>query len=1032
MRNIISVSSLALFATLVVMAIGQNPSPPPKLDPKAVVFFEANIRPLLVKHCDSCHSSKAKQVMGGLKLDSRGAWMHGGTTGPVIVPGFPEKSLLIAAVQYGGKPTPMPPTGRLSDKEIALLIEWVKMGAPDPRENAAPTNKPRVIDIARGKQWWAFQPLKKTTSPKVKDANWSLAPLDNFILAKLEAKGLRPNPSADRRRLIRRVFFDILGLPPSPEEVEAFVADKRPDAYAHLIDSLLANPHYGERWGRHWLDLARFAESHGYEQDYDRPYAYTYRDFVIKALNSDMPYDQFVRWQVAGDEFEPKNPLALMATGFLGAGTHATQITKNQVEKERYDELDDMLSVTSTTFLGLTLGCARCHDHKFDPIPTRDYYRMLSTFTKTVRSDMDIDLDPEGYQKAKTDFDRDHAPLTTALAYYEKERLPENLVAWLKRPETDAQKPGWHILAITEAKSKGGAKLISQPDGSLLASGKNPDAESYTITVTTQQRPITAIRIEALSHPSFVRGGPGRAGNGNFALSDLRVTATSLDGKGNPFDLHLRGARATFEQQGLPVTAAIDKDPKSGWAVDPQFGKDHAAVFALETPLDLKGGVKLTFTLKFDTNTGHSIGRLRLSLSTLPKEVAFDALSRLERIDNARLALERGENLTAEDRAMLLPWFRTIDTEWKTLDRRVQEHLASEPKPTLQKAMICSEGVSAIRTHTQGGDFLEQTYILRRGDPNNKGEVATQGFLQALMRMPDAEKHWITPPPKESRTPWHRRSLANWLTDTEKGAGHLLARVIVNRLWQHHIGRGIVTTPSDFGAQGAAPSHPELLDYLASELIRNGWRLKSLHRQILLSATYKQSVAAPDPAKRKSDPDNNLFGVRVRQRLEAEVLRDAILNVAGLLDTTMYGPGTLDESMKRRSLYFFVKRSKLIPTMALFDAPNALQSIATRQTTTVAPQSLYLLNNRYVRDSAQAFARRLIASDKHATTTNVDRAYRLALGRPPSASETADARAFLEQQSASYHADNLPDSEGNALTDLCQILLSLNEFVFVE
>lgn len=1032
MRRLLSLTSFALLVALVGLAMAQTPNAPPKLDPKAVAFFETNIRPLLVKHCDTCHSNRAKQVMGGLKLDSHAAWRRGGATGPVIVPGDPEKSPLIAAVRYRGKPNPMPPAGKLSDKEIDLLVTWVKMGAPDPRGHSAPATKTRGIDIAQGRRYWAFQPLRRIAPPKIKNKVWTRTLLDNFIMAKLEAKGLHPNPPADRSRLIRRVAFDLLGLPPTPEEVTAFVNNRQPDAYARLIDRLLASPHYGERWGRHWLDIARFAESHGYEQDYDRPYAYSYRDFVIKALNNDLPYDQFVRWQIAGDEFEPENPLALMATGFLGAGTHATQITKNQVEKERYDELDDMLSVTGTAFLGLTLGCARCHDHKFDPIPTRDYYRMLSTFTTTVRSDLDINMDPEGYRKAKADFDRDHSMRTTALTQHEKERLPERLEAWLKGTTRDTQKASWFLLEVVEAKSAGGATLTPQPDDSLLANGKNPDSDVYTITATTRQRSITAVRLETLAHPSFVKGGPGRASNGNFALSDFRVTAAPLNGKEKPVEIKLRGARATFEQKGLPVVAAIDNDPKSGWAVDPEFGRDHAAVFALETPLDLPGGAKLTFTLKFDTNTGHSIGRPRLSITTQPEGVAFDAPSRPERISRVLAAQEKSETLTSEDRVALLAWFRTLDPQWQDLNRNVQEHLAQEPKPPLLKAMICSEGVTAIRTHTQGGDYLEQTHFLRRGDPNNKGDIATQGFLQVLMRTPEGEKSWLSAPPKDSRTSWRRRALANWLTDTEKGAGHLLARVIVNRLWQHHIGRGIVATPSDFGAQGTLPSHPELLDYLASELIRNGWRLKPLHRLILLSATYSQSVAAPDPVKRKADPENRLCGVRLRQRLEAEVLRDAILSVAGVLDETMYGHGTLDESMKRRSIYFFVKRSRLVPMMTLFDGPNALQSIAIRQATTVAPQALYLLNNRDLRAYAHAFALRLTTKREVSLTATVERAYRLALGRPPTTSEASDALVFLQQQSASYHSDRLTDPEGNALTDFCQVLLGLNEFVFVE
>ena len=1006
-----------------------------------IAFFEQNIRPLLAEKCYACHSAKSSIAQGGLRLDTRAGWMQGGVNGAVILPGNADKSRLIQAVRHSPGIAAMPPTGKLSEKEIALLTEWVKRGAPDPRASektlganpstAKASPVPGGMDIAQGRKHWAFQPLKRTPTPTVKNAAWCRNPIDFFVLSKQEQNRLAPNPQADKRVLIRRAYFDVVGLPPTPQEVEAFVNDATPNAYEKMIDRLLANPHYGERWGRHWLDLARFAESHGYEQDYDRPHAYHYRDFVIKALNQDMPFNQFVQWQLAGDEIAPNDPLALMATGFLGAGTHATQITKNQVEKERYDELDDMTATTGVAMLGLTVGCARCHNHKYDPIPNQDYYRLLSTFTTTVRSDMDVDIDPEGYKRAKAKFDAQHAPLAADLSRYEREELPAKLEAWIKTPASKSLPPEWLLPKMLEAKSAGGATFAPQPDGSLLATGKNPDFDTYTITVGTGLKHITGFRLEALADATLVKNGPGRAPNGNFALTDIRVTAKPTEGAGTAREIKLHSPRATFEQAGLPIAATIDNDAKSAWAIDPQFGKDHAAAFLFDAPVDFANGVILTFTLKFENNAGHNIGRPRLSLSTSETPLALNAPVRFARVESALALRNAGQAISEPERNALLIWYRTQDADWRARNKAVQEHLALAPKPNIEKVMVCSEGVAAIRTHTQGGDFLEQTYFLKRGDPNQKQGIATQSFLQVLMRDGQDEKHWQTAPPTGWHTSYRRRALADWITDVDNGAGGLLSRVIVNRLWQHHFGRGIVSTPSDFGTQGDRPTHPELLDWLATELIKNNWQLKPLHKLMLCSAAYRQSSLS-NPQKQKLDPDNKLIWRHPRQRVEAEIVRDNMLSVSGLLDTTMFGPGSLDEGMTRRSIYFTIKRSRLIPTLRLFDGPDSLQSIGARQVTTVAPQALMLMNSPNARQYAARFAQRAAPNETMPHAEAIRAAYLLALSRSPAPAELTDALAFLEQQAASYQTQGQNNAAQLALTDFCQALFGLNEFVYVE
>jgi hypothetical protein len=882
---------------------------------------------------------------------------------------------------------------------------------------------------ASARQFWSFQPLRRVEAPALPNDNWSRTPVDRFILAKLRAAGIEPNPAVNRRQLIRRAYFDLIGLPPEPEAVEAFVSDPAPDACERLLDRLLASDHYGERWARHWLDLVRFAESHGFEHDYDRPSAYHYRDFVIRALNSDLPYDTFVRWQVAGDEIAPDDNLALTATGFLAAGVHSTQITKNEVEKQRYDEMDDMVATLGTSMLGLTTGCARCHDHKYDPIPQRDYYGLLASFTTTVRSEIDLDLDPAGYRRAKALFDREHAPLVVARDALEKEKLPARLAQWETTWPAQQGRWPWRVLNMASFQSAGGAQFTKLPDGSLLVGGANPNSDTYTFVANTDVKGISAIRLEALADPSLVKGGPGRAANGNFALTALRVTAAPKNGKDKPMTVRLRNPRATFEQKGLPIRAALIGDGKSAWAVDPQFGKDHAGVFETETSLGFEGGTVLTFTLQFKTNTGHNIGRPRLSVTSSPTPVAIEEGAIPAGAWRA-LQTPRAQR-TAEQHKGLIEWYRTIDPEWQKLEQKVRDHSRKAPKPTLVKAMIASEGLSPVRLHTQGDDFFKETYYLRRGDPNQKAGVANLSFLQVLMAAPAKEKTWQQQPPRGWRTSYRRRALADWLTDVDRGAGQLLARVIVNRLWQHHLGRGLVATPSDFGTRGERPTHPELLDWLACELIRQGWHLKPIQKLIMASAVYTQS-SHYDEAKARVDSDNRLCWRRPPHRLEAEVIRDSLLALSGQLDPSLFGPGTLDEASKRRSIYFTVKRSRLIPMMQVFDSPDGLQSIGERPTTTIAPQALFLMNNANVRGHAAGFARRLAGHANVTVEEAIKRAYLTALTRYPGAEELADAVAFVKQQAVSYEAAGKRDGRNLALTDFCQTLMCLNEFVYVD
>lgn len=1013
---------------LFVAAVPLVAQPPvPKDHPEKMIrgtdTFKKHVRPVFITHCLKCHGGEKTE--GELDIVERERLLKGGDHGPAVVPGDPAKSLLYLMVTHAKKPVMPFKAEKLPAETLKHIEAWIADGAPYDAPlvaNKEATAWQSKQVPAEAKQHWAYRPLLKAEPPALNDA-WIRTPLDRFILAKLNTKGLKPNPATSPRQLLRRAYFDLVGLPPTAEEVAAFEKDPSPDAFAKIVDQLLDSPRYGERWARHWLDLARFAESHGFEHDYDRPSAYHYRDFVIRAFNSGMPYDTFVKWQLAGDELAPHDPQAMMATGFLAAGVHSTQITKNEVEKHRYDELDDMLSTTTTAMLGLTVGCARCHDHKYDAIPQGDYYRMLATFTATVRTETEFDLNAKAYQTALAKHQAEHAPLLAARAKYEKDELPARWTVYEKANQGKPVLPTWVIADLTSMRSTGEATITKQDDGSVLLSGKNPPKEMLTFTFDSSLKGINALRIEALADASLMKKGPGRAANGNFCLTNLVVEAGPKNGK--MVAIKLKNPRSTFDQKGLGIATAIDADTQtSGWAIDPQFGSNHAASFEFEKPLTHDGDSTFKVTMMFNNNTQHGMGRPRLAISNAPEPLALESNGMSAAAQQA-LATPP-EKRTAAQQEVLLSRYKVLDAGWQALDAKVREHAATTPKKQLVKALISSEGVKAVRLHTQGEDVLKDTHYLRRGDPNNKEGVAAAGYLQVLAN--GAGNPWAKTPPKGSPLTYRRAAFAEWLTDHERGAGMLLARVIVNRLWAKHFGRGLVGTVSDFGIRGEKPSHPELLDYLATELIRNGWRLKPIHKLIVTSAVYQQSSAS-DEMKTKLDRDNTLLARYNTHRLEAEAIRDSLLAISGQLDTTMYGPGTFDEASKRRSVYFTMKRSRLIPMLVIFDAPDGTVGIGERPVTTVAPQALLMMNNPHVRQWAKGFAQRIGQGSTEATAV-VERAYRTALGRSPTPNERAEGVQFLQRQEQSYQGK--AEAATLARVDYCHVLLCLNELMFVD
>ncbi len=981
-------------------------------------FFEKKVRPVLVDQCYKCHSEAALKIgklKGHLLLDTREGVLKGGESGPVIVPGKPDESRLIKAVRYADADNQMPPKEKLPDNVVADLEKWVSLGAPDPREGTATTiATKKKIDVQAAKSFWSFKPLASPQVPAVPNGVLARTPIDAFILAPLLAKGITPNPPASRAVLVRRAYADLLGLPPTPAQVDAFVNDPSPDAWDKLIDTLLATPQYGERWGRHWLDIVRFAESNGYEFDGDRPGAFQYRDFVIRALNADMPFDQFVRLQIAGDKINPGDFEATAATGFIVAGPSPGQTTAKTIEPLRYDQLDDMIATLGSSMLGMTIGCARCHDHKFDPIPQEDYYRLASCFAQTDANDARLDPHPEVYREAKTKWDAERATLTAAWEKYTREQATIRIEHWKRDSAWQAIAAGWFGLQPTKAVIEPSTPLQVLDDGSVLAPAKDDRNQTFILTAQTRQKKITGIRVDALTDPSLPASGPGRGKEGEFTLTRLQLRAQPLEGKEAAVNLKLKAVKATSAAKDHPLEAVVDDKQNIGWTPE-EKNRDQSAWFEVDGNVGFDSGTLLTITLRFENAS--TMGRCRISITTADRPVNSDGNWALQTPRELSTLLASG--IDDHNRGEIARWFSLIDVPTHDAYAPLAAHLAKEPQPPLESVFSA--------TNNKPGQLV---YHLTRGETNKKNAAAIPGFVQVVTNSPNRELAWTgNPANKATPLPDPRVALANWITDSKSGAGHLLARVMVNRLWLHHLGRGIVTTPNDFGTQGDAPSHPELLDWLAQRLVEEQWKLKPLHKLIMTSAVYMQS-SQENPSAMAVEPQNKLWWRRSPTRLDAEAIRDSILAVSGTLKLDLFGPGTLDESSLRRSIYFSVKRTRPIPFMQLFDAPETLQSIGARQVTTVATQALTLMNSPIVRQRAEQLARRVHAAPGDDLAGSIDQAFRLAFNRHATDAEKNKMVQFITRQAKTYGTDAAATDK--AVADFCQVLFCSNEFIYVD
>lgn len=969
--------------------------------PEDVAFFTEKIQPILKDRCYECHSHESGKTKGGLTLDSRRGWSTGGGSGPAIVPGKPDESLLIEAVRRMDADTAMPPKKSLPAEEVTLLTEWVKRGAPDPRVSQ--------IATAPNNDWWSLKPLRSAAETLIHGSGGG-ATIDALVGKKLIENGLSMSPEADRRTLIRRAYFDLHGLTPTPEEVAEFVADPDPKAYEKLIDRLLASPRYGERWARHWFDTIHFADTHGFEHDEIRESAWRYRDYVISALNADTAWPRFIKEQLAADVFYPNEPALIPALGFLGAGPLDLSAADTAPMMFELVDRDDLVVQTMAAFTSTTVGCARCHDHKFDPISQQDYYSLAAVFAGVAKGELAFEDNPaigkervrwQEWQAAAERKDAGKLSTPEALemiADWERERGPE---------------ASWEVGRISNLESKGGATLERRDDGSIFSGGQRPETEVLTLTLTAENRGITAVSLEVMADPALPKNGPGRQDNGNLHLNECEIFVVGKEDE-QPRKIRIARATADFDQQGWTIAHAIDGNEKTAWGIFPRVGESHVAVFELAESITLAEGQSLRVILKQVHGGGHVIGRLRLAVTNAPPsqiaimpasiaeilEVPQDQRSETQRLTIAAYVVAK----KAAAELAKLPPQATIFTAAKAVMRKEKKLNMGEPRVI---------------------------HVLDRGELDKPGEVVSPGALACIESL---KPRFDGPDCRDEGA--RRAALAEWLADSQNP---LTWRSIVNRVWHYHFGRGLADTPNDLGRMGSAPSHPELLDWLAADFRDSGGSLKRLHRQIMNSAAYRQATAEPSAENQsRGDIDNVLLWRGNRQRLDAESYRDMVLQIAGRLDLTMGGPAvrhfklgpaiqstpTLDYTafnwdspgVCRRSIYRLVYRNIADPFMVALDFPDAAQLAPTRPFSASALQALALWNDSFVLSQSEKLAERLVQSCPD-SAARVRRAVELILLREPRDEESREFVSFAEKR---------------GLPALCRVLFNSNEFLFVN
>jgi hypothetical protein len=973
--------------------------------------FTHDVAPILSANCYRCHGFDERERKSGLRLDQRDGAIQPAESGtPAIVPGKPDESELVRRIFSANDDERMPPPDSkksLKNAQKQTLRRWIAEGA-------------------EYKAHWAFVRPQQASLPVVRMSDWPRNPIDSFVMARLEREGLHPSPEADRYTLVRRVCLDLVGLPPTPEEADAFVRNSDPRAYEHLVDRLLSSPHYGERWARRWLDLARYADTNGFEKDRPRS-IWPYRDWVIAALNADMPFDEFTIEQVAGDMLPNATAAERIATGFHRNTMRNEEGGIDPLEY-RYYSLVDRVATTGTTWLGLTVGCAQCHSHKYDPITQTDYYRLMAFLDNADEPEIDVPdaaiatkrADIEGRIAAlEADLPRKYAvaierQATTSDAQatgHEHPQKPliragessterqdepepsdarahdivgEAVEAWRQRESAHAV--AWTVLRPYELKSST-PTLTIQPDNSVLASGDVTKSDTFDLTFRTPLKGITAIRLEAIPDDSLPNHGPGmvyyEGPIGDFCLSEISLTA---DGQPQKFT----AAAHSFAAKGFPAEHAIDGDPQSSWMINGGQGKPHYAIFSLAEPT---GDVKeLKIHMLFERYYAAALGRFRISVARDPRTAKADVS--LPSVVEDVLA-KPIEKWSAADRQTVTAYFLNTVPQLAEANREIDK--LRETLPKFATTLVMAE-------RPAGHDRVTQRH--HRGEFLQGKEAVTPGVPDFLPQLPPGTKR-------------DRLALARWLVSPENP---LTPRVIVNRYWAAFFGRGIVGTLGDFGTQGDLPTHPELLDWLAVEFVKNGWSQKKLHRLIVTSATYRQS-SQMTPESLARDPTNELLSRGPRSRFEAEQIRDATLSAAGLLSEKIGGASVFPpqppsvttegaygalawnpstgEDRYRRSLYTFAKRTAPFAMANTFDAPSGEACVARREVSDTPLQALTLLNDAMFSEAAQALGKTY--ADKAGTDESRAAAiFRRCLTRPPDSDELALLADFARQQRARF------------------------------
>lgn len=992
------------------------------------VDFTRDVRPILSENCFQCHGPDDAARQANLRLDTREGLLERAGDEPVVAPGDPGRSLLYRRIVAADPEERMPPPDSklvLSPAEVETIRKWIEGGA-------------------EWREHWSLRPIARPEIPRVSRPDWAANPIDAFVLARLERAGLAPSPEAEPFRLLRRVTLDLTGLPPTPAETTAFLADQAPDAYERLVDRLLASPAFGERMAWDWLDAARYADSNGYQGDRERT-MWPWRDWVVEAFNRNLPYDEFTIDQLAGDLRPGATFDQRLATGFCR--NHMINGEGGRIpEENRVDYVMDMTETMGTVWLGLTLNCCRCHDHKFDPLSRRDYYGLFAFFNQTpVNGGGGDPQTPPILTVYSAEQQSRLERITAELREIEvrlrsrAEELAQVQTEWEVGRRAELEQTAWTMLHPSQAAAER-QTLQVLPDGSVLAGGPLADQDAYTVAAPVPAGRLAAIRLEALRHESLTQNSLSRADSGNFVLTNFRVTlqtpAPPDSAETAVTPLLFRAAQATFEQGAHTAATAIDEDPQTGWAVweGRIVDREHAAVFILREPVDVPPGSVLTFSLRHDSpHVRHNLGRFRLSVTAAAEPQVTVGESALLAALRTPLA-ER----SPEQRQLIRGDHQSTDA--------VSSGLVAEQKRLQEEREAIEKAAPKVMVMADQPE-RRPTFLLERGLYNQPGEEVEAAVPASL-------------PPLPSEAPRNRLGLAQWLVSPDHP---LTARVTVNRIWQQFFGIGLVKTPEDFGVQGEIPPHGELLDWLADDFRSHGWDVKRLVRQIVTSRTYRQSSRVT-PEHLERDPENRLLARGPRFRMPAWMLRDQALAAAGLLSPVRGGPpvntyqppGVWEEAtfgnkkyvqdhgeaLYRRSLYIFWRRI-IGPTMFFDNAARQVCTVKVVRTNTPLHALLTLNDVTYV-EAARALAEWVLLADADSDARRVDQVYLRVLARPPLDAERSVLLAGLERSRREFERDpqaasallavgesprreELPAAEHAAWTALCLTVLNLDE-----